>query len=148
MSSVQNMRRHGVIAVGLAVILLLGGCAKSVQVRLVTAAQVNPGIRATALPVVVRLYQLSDDESFRQASFRDLWQRDKVVLGNTLLATKSVTLLPDNQKDIRIARHPQARYFAAVALFRQPDGQQWRIIQPVTGRVQLVLVDNQLQVLP
>jgi type VI secretion system protein VasD len=148
MSSVQSRRRHGAIAVGLAVILLLGGCAKSVQVRLVTAAQVNPGIRATALPVVVKLYQLSDDDLFRQASFRELWQQDKVVLGNTLLATKSVTLLPDNQKDLRIARHPQAQYFAAVALFRQPDGQQWRVIQPITGRVQLALVDNQLQVLP
>ena len=84
MSSEQSRRwRHGAIAVGLAVILLLGGCAKSVQVRLVTAAQVNPGIRATALPVVVKLYQLSDDDLFRQASFRDLWQQSQWINGDS-----------------------------------------------------------------
>ncbi|NKB47670.1 MAG: type VI secretion system lipoprotein TssJ [Legionellales bacterium] len=143
-------RRATQLSVGLLTVWiatgLISGCAKSLQVQLVSAAQLNPSVQAMALPVVVKLYQLRDAQLFNQASFRDLWQQDRVVLGNTLLAQQSVTLLPDHQKIIHMPRHSQAQYIAAIALFRQPEGQQWRVIQPITGRLQLTLVNNQLAV--
>ena len=41
-----------------------------------------------ALPVVLRVYQLSDIQSFKTATFEDLWKSDKSVLSNTLITVE------------------------------------------------------------
>ncbi len=83
------------------------------------------------LPVIVNIYQLSDDKAFAEASFNELWKRDLVTLGDSLLTKESLTTNPASQERLVYPRHAQARYIGVMAVFRQPEKVAWRDVQPV-----------------
>ena len=47
-----------------------------------------------SLPVRLRIYQLSDLNQFKEATFRELWKMDQKILGDSLVSMKELTVTP------------------------------------------------------
>jgi type VI secretion system protein VasD len=114
--------------VRLSVILLLlflaAGCSgPRVKVAMSATANLNLNEFDEPLPVVIRLYQLSDNKAFEQAAFEELWKKDLVTLGDALLTKERLTY----------PRHDQARYVGVMAIFRRPGSESWRSVKTVAS---------------
>jgi len=94
----------------------------------------NPDEHRRPLAVVVRLYQLVDDERFQSASFNDLWKNDQQVLGDQLLQRQEWVVIPAQEKSVAITRRPETQYIGVVALFRRPEHSVWRVVHQVRLR--------------
>lgn len=111
----------------------LCGCSKpAVKVSLSAAANLNLNEVKEPLPVVVRVYQLTEDAPFRKAEFNDLWKKDLATLGDSLLTKDEIVLNPAGQEHLTYPRHDKARFVAVMAVFRRPSEKGWRDIQTVT----------------
>ena len=114
-------------------ILLLSGCGSpNVKFEITSAPNLNIDENNNALPVVVRVYQLTENNLFINSSFNDLWKRDLNVLGNTLLARKEIIVVPGKTRKITIRKHRKARFVAAMAIFRKPVADKWRAIRSIS----------------
>ncbi|MBU2894372.1 type VI secretion system lipoprotein TssJ [Colwellia sp. D2M02] len=113
-----------------------------------TSTQVNLDVSATdnlnmnqfdeALPIVLRIYQLSDVQGFKTASFEDLWKSDKSVLANSLITVEERTVNPSDKVSINFDQAEEAKYVAIFALFRDRSDENWRVYHELnTGTVQL-----------
>ncbi|NMR26353.1 type VI secretion system lipoprotein TssJ [Pseudoalteromonas sp. NEC-BIFX-2020_015] len=107
-----------------------------------------------ALPVVLRVYQLSDIQSFKTATFEELWKSDKSVLANSLITLEEKTINPAEKTTIEFEQAESARFVAIVALFRDRQGDKWKTFYPLgDGPVKLstsldVLITNNEVQLP
>ncbi|HCV05466.1 type VI secretion system lipoprotein TssJ [Pseudoalteromonas sp. APAL1] len=136
-------------------IFSLTGC-MSTKVALDITATDNLNLNQydEALPVVLRVYQLSDIQSFKTATFEDLWKSDKSVLSNTLITVEEKTINPAEQTKIEFEQAENARFVAIVALFRDRQGNKWKTFYPLgDGPVKLstsldVLITNNEVQLP
>jgi type VI secretion system protein VasD len=120
---------------GLALLIgLLTACSITGQrLQFITGKQVNWDNQHRSLPVVVRIYQLRDPKIFTKASFRELWQHDSEILGQSLLQRDEFTLSPHTHYQMTIKPQGGAHYIAAMALFREPKAYQWRVIKAVNN---------------
>lgn len=122
--------------------ILLGawGCSSPrVNVGLSATGNLNLNSFDEPLPVVTRVYQLSDEQAFQKATFEQLWKNDLMTLGDTLLTKDEIIVDPAAQQTLTYMRHAQARFIGVMAVFRQPEDDQWRDIQALpegffTGR--------------
>jgi type VI secretion system protein VasD len=115
-----------------AALLVLDGCGNMVNVGAKSDRFLNNGGGESTLPVVVRVYQLSDDTAFKNAAFRDLWKRDTEVLGSALLSSKEIVMRPDSKEKISVPLDEKTKFVAGFAMFRNPDAVKWRFIEPVS----------------
>ncbi len=95
---------------------------------LTASSRLNLGEKGEPLATVVRLYQLKGREKLASASFDEMLDRDKDTLGEDLLAVAEITVSPGESVKPPVARNPEARYLAAVALFRKPGSASWRAV--------------------
>ncbi len=114
--------------------LVLPACIKK-QVHLTFEPLAHLNSDATDLPlsVVVRIYQLANSDRFEQADFQSLWKRDREVLDEDLLDFRELTLHPEKPVQLNVDRVDGSEFVAVMALFRRPDGDQWRQIVPMKG---------------
>jgi len=106
-------------------------CEEPEPVKLLVRAseRLNSGEKGESLPTTFRIYQLKDDDKIGQASFEDLLDRDKEVLGDQILAAQELTVGPNEQLTPPMSREPKAAFVAVVALFRRPAGSSWRVVK-------------------
>lgn len=112
----------------------ISGCTMvSVPVRVEVEAnqRLNTNINHDSLPVRLKLFQLNDKTAFQEATFRQLWKEDKVILGDSLLAKKVFTLSPGSKMRISLTRAANAQYLGVVAIFRRPNLEYWRDLKPL-----------------
>lgn len=126
----------------LLVLVLSGGCtscsvSSPIKIHLQGAEALNQDENQVSLPVMVRVYQLSDIDKFERASFADLWKKDRETLGDSLLAAKETTLSPKTSLHFSLPQEERAKYLAMIAIFRNPAGNQWRVVKPVTHALRL-----------
>lgn len=88
-----------------------------------------------SLPVVVHLYQLTDNNQFVNASFYELWKHPESTLGNTLVSHQSITLNPGEKKTLKTNRKRGANFIAAIAIFRKPHSRQWKVYKQLPRAV-------------
>lgn len=120
----------------LVICLVLVACSTSTtQVTLSATKHLNQDAENRSLPVVVRVYSITNDEDFIDASFRELWRNDKAVLGSTMLDREEYTLDPGGHLNIKVTHTAQAKYIAVIALFRHPHNSEWRVIHAMPGRL-------------
>lgn len=117
------------IGVGLSV---LAGCGNMVRMDVRSAKDLNNAGAGSPLPVVVRVYQLSDDAAFKSAGFRDLWKHDAETLGPAMLSSKEVVMQPDSREKISVPLNEKTKFVAGLAIFRNPDAAKWSFVQPVS----------------
>jgi type VI secretion system protein VasD len=103
-----------------------------VRVDLAANPTLNPDKKGDPLPVVVRVYQLTDKGAFESATFNQLWKSDEGVLGKTLLTRNEVIINPDTKNKVELDRNDKARYVGVVAIFRNPIDQKWRELRAVS----------------
>ena len=128
----SKMWRNGLAVM---VVLVLAACGNMVKVDAKSAKNLNVVGSGAPLPVVVRVYQLSDDAAFKSASFRDLWKKDAEILGPALLSSKEITLQPDSREKVSIPLDAKTKFIAGFALFRNPDAVKWNFVQPVSDGI-------------
>lgn len=115
-------------------VCLLAGCASpSLKFGVSSTADINRNEYGEPLAVVVRIYQLKDNRSFESASFEDLWKQDFQILGNDLVMKEEITMDPAYQRHIELPRHDQAEFLAAMAVYREPEGDSWRDVDKMPG---------------
>lgn len=109
---------------------MLAGCSTApLHVQFKSAHFINPNVNNHSLPVEVVVYELRDDEAFRQATFEELWKDDRHVLGDSLLDRREINLIPGTQHKMSLSLNSQTTYIGAIAIFRQPYGGHWRAIK-------------------
>jgi type VI secretion system protein VasD len=144
-----------VILVTFSVILLSACSAPQVKVNLSSTANLNMNNAREPLPVVIRIYQLTDPKLFENATFNELWKNDLAVLGSTLLRKDSLTLDPASQQKIRLERYEQTRFIALMAAFNNQPNNSWRVIKKSSGsflgikmstNVKALLKDNIIEI--
>ena len=106
-----------------------------VQLEIEASDRVNPDESGRSLPTRLRLYQLTELTPLEHASFDDVWTRPQEVLGNSALQTEELVIYPGQLVVHRLKRNERAEYVAAVAVFREPEGEAWRTAQewPLPG---------------
>jgi type VI secretion system protein VasD len=115
------------------ILLLLTACGShQVNVDISSTANLNVNRYNEALPVVVRIYQLTDAQAFNNASFEDLWKKDALTLGSTLLTKEELTLQPSSKQTVSFERHEAAQYVGLFAMFRNRDDNQWRVVKKLS----------------
>lgn len=100
-----------------------------VNVDISSTANLNFNQYNEALPVVMRVYQLTDAQQFSSATFEELWKKDAVTLGSTMLTKEEVTIQPSSKSNVTFEKHDSARYVGLFAMFRNRDDQKWKVIK-------------------
>lgn len=114
----------------LVVLSVIAGCSSpAIKFGIEVGPNLNPNEKKDPLPVVARLYLLSDDQAFESAEFETLWKDDVSVLGDALLTRQELVLTPASEKRVILKRRDGAKFAAVIAIFREAQGGQWRAIK-------------------
>ncbi|WP_242065874.1 type VI secretion system lipoprotein TssJ [Moritella sp. F3] len=109
------------------ILLSLTACSSTdVRLNLSASADLNSNNHNESLPVIVRVYQLTDVKTFRNATFDQLWKADELILGSDLVDKKELVVKPSSNFDYEFVQADGAKYIAMFALFRNGDKNSWR----------------------
>lgn len=132
--------KHGLAAAAAAAaIACLGGCAgatpKASETRftLSASAALNPDAHGQSFPLLLRIYELAARDEFDRATFFELYDRDKDVLGRAALARTVMVIRPGEQLCFTHALDPKTRAVAIVAAYQRIDEARWRAVVDVSG---------------
>lgn len=107
---------------------------------------INSDGHLQALPVRLRIYQLSDISQFKEATFKALWKMDKAVLANSLISVKEITVLPSMKESITLTRAEGANYIGVIALFRKVKTAQWRAYSKIDSQAKSLIASMKISV--
>ncbi len=116
------------IAIILLVILLQACSSDITHVHLQTSQSINRAYQKQTLPVLVKVYELQSSDSFKHASFQQIWHHDVDTLQTDMLSKARVLLAPGANRHIDLAHHEQGKFIAVAAIFHDPNSQQWRAV--------------------
>lgn len=86
----------------------------------------NPDASGTPLSVVVRVYQLTSLDRFASVDADSLWDNPNQALGNTLVDTQEVVLLPGMGQINRWPLAPASNFVGVAAFFRDTSQAHWK----------------------
>jgi len=118
------------------IVLALTACGASppkpvaTKVDIMAAADINPDGDGRASPVVVRLFQLRTDAEFAGARYFPLYDKEKEVLGQSLISRDEFPMAPGAKLEQDLPVSPETRFFGVTVGFRDPAA-QWRAVVPV-----------------
>jgi type VI secretion system protein VasD len=116
-----------------------------VEMNFISMPNINPDHKHRSLPVVIRVYELTQKEPFLSATFHQLWHEDKSMLGNTYINRQEWIINPNSNITVHFQAQPQASYIGIIALFRNPDQKHWRVIKAIPGHIAAVLNHMSIQ---
>jgi len=102
------------------------------------SSSVNPDAQGRPAPLVVRLYALAARDAFDRATFFELYDHDRAVLGRSALARSVIVVRPGERIRFDEPLDAGTRSFAVVAAYQRIDTACWRAIVdvvPATSRV-------------
>lgn len=104
--------------------------AKTIQLRLETAQNMNAGDDGQGLSTVFRVYKLKDQNAFMATPYAAFGnpEREKSAFGQDLLEVREMILSPGEILDLKEKVPGESAYLGTVALFRQPSAQRWRFV--------------------
>jgi type VI secretion system protein VasD len=118
---------------GVYLLIVLAGCSSPpIKFGIEAGSSLNPNEKSEPLPVVARVYLLSDDQAFRSAEFEALWKDDLAVLGDSLLTRQELVLIPASEQRVVLKRREGTKFAAVIAIFREAQEGQWRAIKPIS----------------
>lgn len=99
-----------------------------VPMAIATGKNLNADARGRPLAAVVKIYKLKDTTAFYQAPFNAFVTpgSDKAALGDDLVDTREITLIPDQQLNWTESVPRTANAIGVVVLFHSPGAQRWR----------------------
>ena len=124
---------------GSVALVVMSGCsmpslfssAPRLAISLQASANVNPNPEGQASPIVVRLYELKSLDAFTGEDFFTLYDNEKAVLGEQLLAKEEIELKPGETREIGHELNPATRFLGVIAAYRDIDHAKWQASFPV-----------------
>lgn len=89
--------------------------------------QLNLDATGKPLSVVMRVYQLTTLERFASIDADTLWDNPQQALGNTLVESQEITLLPGLGQVDQWPLQPAAQYVGVAAFFRNDENSRWKV---------------------
>lgn len=113
---------------------ILSGCQFTpiIQIKIASASELNLDSEKSSLPVVLKIFQLTNADKFLKASFTDLWKREREVLGDSLVESKQMIVLPESHSELKLYRNSKTHFIGICAIFRSPDGNLFRVFKKVS----------------
>jgi type VI secretion system protein VasD len=103
---------------------------RNISWRIQASESLNTDAQGQPLALLTRIYKLKSPGSFMQIPYEVFGDpvQEKARLGDELIETREVQLIPGQryESNDKVAR--EARYVAIVALYRQPAAQRWRYV--------------------
>jgi type VI secretion system protein VasD len=94
---------------------------------------VNPNDSERPSPLYLRLYQLSSPTQFEKSEFVDIYEKDKEILKDELIARQDLSpFIPGETRKERFVLKPGTRYIAIYAEFSQYSKSTYKVVFPVT----------------
>ncbi|CAE6848775.1 type VI secretion system lipoprotein TssJ [Paraburkholderia nemoris] len=127
---------HKHVACGL--VVMLGACASNspdphaskeptrLDLSIAAAKDVNPDDKRRPAPIVVRVYELKNDSTFKSEDFFSLQDKDKTVLSDDLTVRDEFLLRPGDTKAIRRKSDPATTVIGVLAAYRDLPNAVWR----------------------
>jgi type VI secretion system protein VasD len=94
-------------------------------------ATVNPSVSQRPSPVLLRVYELKNANTFSSADFIALYQRDQAELGADVVARDEMMLNPGESKPLTRTLSNDTHFIAVFAAFRDIERAQWRSVLAV-----------------
>ena len=122
------------LIISLSAILLFSGCGttggtpKPITIDLAISASnnINPDIEQRASPIIIRIYQLNQIDTFNNSDFFALYEDDKSILAKDLKFREELEVQPNQSKIKPLDIYSTGKYIAVVAAFRDLDKAQWK----------------------
>lgn len=115
--------------------IILSACQPNanLKLRIQSSSNLNQNELKQSLPVVMKVYQLSDSKIFNEATFKQLWKQDKATLGNSLISFKEILIGPKSCIEIVMPYENKAKFVGIVATFRNIKSVKWREIKNISS---------------
>jgi len=93
---------------------------------------INPDDNNIPSPLYIRMYELKSDKKFKRADFIDLYERDKQVLGDEMIAKQRLKrIIPGEQREKDYVLDPQTHYVGLFAEFQKYKNSTFKVVIPV-----------------
>jgi len=123
------------------------GCGSGIQtINIDLSSDINANGGNT---VVIKIYQLTNDDKFRYADFKSLWRNAEETLANELIPPFiEETIIPDKNyefKELEISK--DAAFIGVVGDFHTPSKDGWRLIISVDSDIdylKILILENSL----
>lgn len=129
------LRRVAGVVVPLALLSHLAGCGGPSPTRLnltiQTTAQVNPNSIGRPSPVVIRIFNLANDDEFQTSSFDALYRNNAKGSDSFILGSEEYEIAPASSRHINMVLPEGTKNFGMIAAFRQIDHATWRLVAPL-----------------
>jgi type VI secretion system protein VasD len=106
---------------------------------MVATADINPDGTGRASPVIVRVYYLLGDSTFKTLDFDALYDRADASLGKDLLGRYEQVIRPGQSVQLKVDVPVGTRAVGALAAFRDIGNARWRA-QAVNGDAPLKVI--------
>ena len=100
----------------------------------------NMDLSGRPSPTVIRIYQLRKEVDFKEASFFDLYDQDKVLLSADLLSREELVIAPGSFTTQQFQVSPDAQFFAVMAAFQDTGNAIQKQILPIDPLADVSLV--------
>jgi type VI secretion system protein VasD len=128
----MNIFRLVSLLMALSLTMALGSCSKPrIDLSVASQSNVNPDHSGRPSPIIVKMYELRGDLSFKQSDFQSLFQEPVQTLGADLIAADELLFVPGEARHVIYEPMPETRFVGIVGGFRQMERAQWRAIAPI-----------------
>jgi type VI secretion system protein VasD len=102
-----------------------------IDVLITGKPDLNPDVDGKPLSIELRVIQLSSQEGFKMAKMEDLIKSGEKVIG--YVSKDSKTISPGSSDSLSLDIKSNARYLGIAAYFRQPEGEGWKKVIPLSA---------------
>jgi type VI secretion system protein VasD len=128
----MNAFRFVPLLAALCLIPALGGCSTPrIELAVASLPNVNPDHSGRPSPIIVKMYELRGDLSFKQSDFQSLFHEPVQTLGADLIAADELLFVPGEARRVAYEPMPETRFVGIVGGFRQLERAQWRAVAAV-----------------
>jgi type VI secretion system protein VasD len=104
---------------------------RPLSITIGTTDRVNPSVSGRPSPIVVRIFELSNDTRFLAADYFELTGQDMPTLGGDVLASDEYSLIPTQIQIVERKAASGSKFLGIVAAYRDPSASVWRGIVPL-----------------
>lgn len=97
---------------------------------------INPDDNGVPSPLFIRMYELKSDKAFLKAGFLDVYEKDKQLLANDLVAKHELKhLIPSEFATSRYKLAKETVHVGIYAEFLQYKNAEYKIVAPVIKKI-------------
>jgi len=106
----------------------------TVRLTVIASPLINPDLNQRPSPVLVRMYQLTNPDSFEASDFANLFEKDEATLGPAMLAKRELIIAPGGIQVVNAELKPDALFVGAVVGYRNFEKATWKALFPIAGK--------------